>query len=217
MVKVSPSILAADFSCLEKQIKEIEDYIDYIHLDVMDGHFVPNLSFGPVVAKYIQKITDVPLDVHLMVTNPMEHIEWFSQYSPKIISVHYEVCHNLYRIITRTKELESKAFVAINPHTPVLVLDDILEYVDGILVMSVNPGFSGQSFIERTYHKVEALSKVRENRKLNFEIMVDGGVSPSNAQKLVELGADILVMGSAVFKAEDPAAVCQKVRNIKVY
>ncbi len=213
MIKISPSILAADFSRLEDEIKKIEGCADYIHLDVMDGHFVPNLSFGYPVVEAVRRITNLPIDVHLMVTNPAQHVEGFSKFNPEIIIVHYEVCNNLYRILQRIRELGSKAFVAINPHTPVFVLDDILEYLDGVLVMSVNPGFSGQKFIERSLHKVRLLSEMRNARNLEFEIMVDGGVSPSNASDLIKVGADILVMGSAVFRAGDPASVCYQVKK----
>ena len=213
MVKVSPSILAADFSNLEREIKKIEECADLIHLDVMDGHFVPNLTFGYPIAKAVKKITDIPLDVHLMVTNPVQHIEGFAKFSPEIIIVHYEVCYNLYRTLQRIRELGSKAFVSINPHTPVFVLDDIIEYLDGVLVMSVNPGFSGQKFIDRSVHKIKVLAEMRSARNLNFEIMVDGGVSPSNAEELIKAGADILVMGSAVFEVEDPRSVCEKVKE----
>ena len=215
MVKVSPSILAADFSNLEREIKKVEDCADLIHIDVMDGHFVPNLTFGYPIAKAVKKITNIPLDVHLMVTNPAQHVEGFAKLSPEIIIVHYEVCYNLYRTLQRIRELGSKAFVSINPHTPVFVLDDIIEYLDGVLVMSVNPGFSGQKFIERSVHKIKVLSEMRSARNLSFEIMVDGGVSPSNARDLIEAGADILVMGSAVFGAEDPRSVCEKVKGYR--
>ncbi len=213
LAKVSPSILAADFSNLERGIKKIENCADYIHLDVMDGHFVPNLSFGYPVADAIKRTSNIPMDIHLMVSNPSQHIEGFAKYNPKILIVHYEVCNNLYRTLQRIRELGSKAFVAINPHTPVIVLDDILESLDGVLVMSVNPGFSGQKFIERSIRKVFMLSEMRKARDLDFEIMVDGGVSPSNASRIVEAGADILVMGSAVFKSEDPESVCRAVKS----
>ncbi len=213
LAKVSPSILAADFSNLERGIKQIENCADYIHLDVMDGHFVPNLSFGYPVADAIKRVSNIPMDIHLMVSNPSQHIEGFAKYNPEILIVHYEVCNNLYRTLQRIRELGSKAFVAINPHTPVIVLDDILESLDGVLVMSVNPGFSGQKFIERSIRKVFMLSEMRKARDLDFEIMVDGGVSPSNASRIVEAGADILVMGSAVFKSEDPESVCKAVKS----
>lgn len=214
MAKVSPSILAADFSCLETKIKELEDHADYFHLDVMDGHFVPNLSFGPMIAKVMRKITPVPIDVHLMVENPSDLIEWFAPYQPEIIAIHYEVCPNLFRMVNRIKELGGKAFIALNPHTPVMVLEDMLEYIDGVLVMSVNPGFSGQKFIENSIRKVQLLDGLRKARRLSFEIMVDGGVSLSNARRLVEAGADILVMGSAVFGAKDPVSVCKQVKRL---
>ena len=213
MVKISPSILAADFSNLESEVKRVEDCADYIHLDVMDGHFVPNLSFGYPVASAVKNITNLPIDVHLMVSNPAQHVEGFAKYKPEIIIVHYEACTNLYRTLQRIRELGSKAFVAINPHTPAIILDDILDSLDGVLVMSVNPGFSGQKFIERSVRKIFILSEMRKARELDFEIMVDGGVSPSNASKLIEAGADILVMGSAVFKSEDPGSVCKAVKN----
>jgi ribulose-phosphate 3-epimerase len=213
MVKVSPSILAADFSNLEREIRKVERCADYIHLDVMDGHFVPNLSFGYPVVKAIRKISNIPIDVHLMVSNPEHHVEGFAQFNPEIVIVHYEVCNNLYRTLQRIRELGSKAFVAVNPHTPVFVLDDIVEYLDGVLVMSVNPGFSGQKFIRRSVHKVKMLNEMRKARNLDYEIMVDGGVSPSNAADLVEAGADILVMGSAVFKEKNADLVCKKVKE----
>ncbi len=213
MVKVSPSILAADFANLEHEIRKVEKCADYIHLDVMDGHFVPNLSFGYPVVEAIKRISKIPLDVHLMVENPPQYVEGFSEYHPEILTIHYEVCNNLYRTLQRIKELGSKAFVAINPHTPVIILDDILDYLDGVLIMSVNPGFSGQEFIGRSIRRIRVLSEMRKARDLTFKIMVDGGVSPSNASELVEAGADILVMGSAVFRSDDPESVCTAVKE----
>ncbi len=214
MAKVSPSILAADLSRLEDEIKGIENVVDYIHLDVMDGHFVPNLTFGFPIAEAVKRITDKPLDVHLMVTNPGDLVPRFLEIGVGIIAVHFEVCYNLYRTVNYIRSSDAKAFVAINPQTTVENLIDILPYIDGVLVMSVNPGFSGQRFIERSVDKIERLRRLADELNPDLEIAVDGGVGPENAKELVRAGANIMVMGSAVFKAEDPKKVCEKVRAL---
>ena len=213
MTKVSPSILAADLSNLEREIRRIEDHVDYIHLDVMDGHFVPNLTFGFPIVEAVKRVTNVPLDVHLMVTNPMDLVDGFLDMGVGVIAVHYEVCTNLYMALSKIKR-GAKAFVAVNPQTPVVLLEDIIPYADGVLIMSVNPGFSGQRFIERTLEKVRRLRAVANELNPNLEIAVDGGVNPDNAGALVENGASMLVMGSAVFKAPDPISVCEEVRAL---
>ncbi len=214
MTKISPSILASDLSNLEKEIKKVEDHVDYIHIDVMDGHFVPNLTFGFPIARAVKRVTNVPMDVHLMVTNPMDLIDGFLEIGVGVISVHYEVCHNLYMAVSRIREGGARAFVAINIQTPVLVLEDILPYIDGVLIMSVNPGFSGQTFLDRAVDKVRRLRLIANELKPDLDISVDGGVNLQNAPVLVENGASMLVMGSAVFSSEHPEKICEEVRKL---
>ena len=214
MAEVSPSILAADLSNLESEVKSLEGHIDYVHLDVMDGHFVPNLTFGFPIAEALKRITGVPLDIHLMVTNPMDLLERFLKLQPAIVAVHYEVCTNLYMALKIIRDGGSKAFVALNPQTPVTTLEDILPYLDGVLIMSVNPGFSGQEFIPSSMKKIEKLRKMADELNPDLKIAVDGGVNPENAPDLVRSGANILVMGSAVFRSDDPVRVCEEVRSL---
>ncbi len=201
MVKIAPSILSADFTKLYDEINEIKNEIDYIHCDVMDGHFVPNITFGiPVIKSIRDRFEDLPLDIHLMIDNPEKYIKDFAKFA-SILTVHYETCNHLDRTINSIKELGIKAFVSLNPHTSVKLLENVLPILDGVLIMSVNPGFGGQSFIPYSLDKIKELNDVRNERKLNFLIEVDGGINTSLRDDIENAGADILVAGSAVFKA----------------
>ena len=204
-VKVCPSILAGDFANLQREIEMINDSAaDYVHIDIMDGIFVPNISFGFPVTKAIQKHAKKPLDFHLMIQNADLYLEHCMDSGAEIISVHMEACDHLHRTVSKIKELGAKAGVALNPHTPINTLEDILEDIDVALIMSVNPGFGGQKFIERTYEKVKQLRAMAEERNPGLEIEIDGGVSESNASALKATGATMLVAGSFVFKSANP-------------
>lgn len=203
--KVAPSILAADFTRLDLACELINhSYADWFHIDVMDGLFVPNISFGMPVIKAIKELSSKPFDVHLMIVDPDRYISDFKKIGADILTVHYEACNHLHRTIQAIKAEHMKAGVALNPHTPVDVLKDIIRDVDLVCLMSVNPGFGGQKFIEHTFHKVESLKKMILETGSSALIEIDGGVSSSNSRKLVECGADVLVAGSYVFKAEHP-------------
>lgn len=200
MIKIAPSILSADFSKLGAEIKEVEKGgADYIHVDVMDGHFVPNITIGPLVVEAIKPITTLPLDVHLMIENPDDYIQDFVKAGATIITVHQETCTHLHRTIESIKEYGIKAGVVINPATPVSLIEEVLPIIDMVLVMTVNPGFGGQSFIHQTLHKIKKLSDLRKKYDLSFEIEVDGGINVDTAKLCVEAGADVLVAGSAIF------------------
>lgn len=211
-VKVAPSILSADFTKLGEEIKKVESIADYIHLDVMDGHFVPNITYGLLIGKALKRITRVPIDSHLMIETPENFVDDFCEIS-EIVSVHYEATHNLNRLINRIKEHDTKAFVAINPHTVVELLEDILMDIDGVLVMSVNPGFGGQSFIPNTLNKVRKLDEMRKRLGLNFEIEIDGGVNEDTFRPVVKAGADILVTGSYTFESENPEEALRSLKS----
>lgn len=199
-IKLAPSILSADFSRLGEDIREIDNAgADYIHIDVMDGIFVPSISFGLPVIKSIRKITDKPFDVHLMIDEPVRYVKEFAQAGADIITVHAEACKHLNRTIQTIKEEGVKAGVVLNPSTSLSALDYILEDVDMVLLMSVNPGFGGQTYISNVTGKIRVLRKILEERNLNVEIEVDGGVNLENAAEVIEAGADVLVAGSAVF------------------
>lgn len=203
MSKVAPSILSADFSRLGADVQEIcECGADYIHVDVMDGAFVPNISFGAGVMKSLNKVATIPYDVHLMIEDPDRYIEDFVTPNTEFITVHQEACRHLDRTIQHIKSTGCKAGVALNPATPIVMVEDVLDKVDMILIMSVNPGFGGQKFIPRALDKIRRLSEIREANGYNFVIEVDGGVNTVNCRDLAEVGTDILVAGSAVFKAE---------------
>lgn len=203
---VAPSILAANFNQLGVEIEMINrSEADFVHCDVMDGVFVPNISFGIPIIQEIQKISNKPLDVHLMIMNPEKYIQEFYHAGASIITVHYEACTHLHRIIQQIKDLGIKASVCLNPHTPVALLEDIIEDLDMVLLMSVNPGFGGQKFIENTYRKVIALKEMIILRKLSALIEVDGGINFEVGKKLYDSGADILVVGSFVFSSVNPA------------
>lgn len=213
MFKLSPSILSADFSQLGKQVALIEKGgADLIHVDVMDGHFVPNISFGAAVMKSVRESTNLNFDVHLMIEEPDLYIDDFLTDKTEYITVHQEVCRHLHRTIGHIKSLGIKAGVSLNPATPIETLTEIISDVDLILLMSVNPGFGGQKFIQGTLDKIRRLSAMRKSTGTGFMIEVDGGVNLENAASLIEAGADILVAGSAVFGAED---IVERIREFK--
>lgn len=215
MKKLAPSILSADFSNLSQQLRYVEiGGADIIHFDVMDGKFVPNITFGPVVVKAVRKTTKLPIDVHLMIEDPDNFIEEFINAGADYISVHQEEVVHLHRTITRIKELGAKAGVVINPSTPVSTLSEILEYVDFVLVMSVNPGFGGQKFIKSSLNKIKQLAKIRKEQKLDFQIEVDGGVSTENIKIISDAGCDIFVAGSSVFGQDNVSAATTELKNI---
>lgn len=214
MPLVAPSILAADFGNLAKDIEMVnQSQAEWFHLDVMDGVFVPNISYGMPIIEKINSLTDKVLDVHLMIVDPDRYITAFKEVGADILTVHYEACTHLHRTIQAIKAEGMKAGVALNPHTPVSVLEDVINDLDLVLIMSVNPGFGGQKFIENTYGKVKKLKKMITDAKADVIIEIDGGVSTANATLLVEAGADALVAGSAVFKAENPTAYIEQLKN----
>lgn len=215
MSRLAPSILSADFSKLGEEISTIEKAgADIIHVDVMDGHFVPNISYGAVVMKSLLGKTKMPFDVHLMIENVDRYIDDFVTENTEYITVHREVCMHLHRTIDHIKSKGIKAGVSINPATPISSLENILEYVDLVLVMSVNPGFGGQKFIESSLEKIRKLKRIREENRYNFVIEVDGGVNLENGRKLVKAGADILVAGSSVFAADDVVKRVEKFKEM---
>ncbi len=204
MVKIAPSILSADFSILGEEVKAIDKAgCDYIHIDVMDAHFVPNLTIGPCVVKSIRKCSSKPFDVHLMMTNPDEFLDDFANAGSDIITVHAEVGYHLDRTLQKIKNLGKKAGVSLNPSTPLNILEYILDKIDLVLIMSVNPGFGGQKFIYEQIKKITQLKQMIENRPI--EIEVDGGVTKDTAPLCISAGADVLVAGSAVFSSPDYA------------
>ncbi|MDD2583520.1 MAG: ribulose-phosphate 3-epimerase [Bacteroidales bacterium] len=211
---IAPSMLSANFSNLEKDIELVNSSeANLFHLDIMDGVFVPNISYGFPVVKAIASKAKKPLDAHLMIVDPDRYLENFAQLGVNYLSVHYEACTHLHRTIQKIKSLGMKAGVALNPHTPVETLTDILSETDFILIMSVNPGFGGQSFIENSYSKIKRLKKMIEQRSLNTLIEVDGGVNKENAPLLFKSGANILVAGNSVFASSDPAKAITQLKN----
>ncbi len=215
MKMLAPSILSADFSNIAQQIRYVEiGGADIIHCDIMDGKFVPNITFGPIVVKAVKRSTRLPIDVHLMIKDPDSYIEDFINAGADYVSVHQEEVVHLHRTITRIKELGAKAGVVINPATPVNTLYDILEYVDFVLVMSVNPGFGGQRFIESTIGKIKRLSEIRDEKKLSFLIEVDGGISTKNIKNIANAGCDMFVAGSSVFNQDNITAATIELKNL---
>lgn len=213
---IAPSILAADFANLQREVEMLNSSsADYIHVDIMDGVFVPNISFGIPVTAAIHEHATKPLDVHLMIVNPDNYLESFKEAGAAVITVHYEACNHLHRTIQKIKSLGCKAGVALNPHTPVELLVDIIAEVDMVCLMSVNPGFGGQSFIENTYIKIRRLKEIILKAGSNTKIEIDGGVNEKNATALVEAGADVLVAGSFVFSSKDPKATIQNLKGNK--
>ncbi|HTJ50893.1 MAG TPA: ribulose-phosphate 3-epimerase [Cyclobacteriaceae bacterium] len=214
---IAPSVLAADFSNLESEVKMLnESAADLIHVDIMDGLFVPNLSMGLPVVDAIKRHARKPLDVHLMIVQPERYVESFYKAGAEIISVHVEACPHLHRNIQQIKVLGIKAGVAINPHTSITELENIITDVDTILIMSVNPGFGAQKFIENTYRKVAALKKMITESGSKALIEIDGGVTMQNAKQLLDAGADILVAGNFVFSAPDPKSVISQLKSVLV-
>jgi ribulose-phosphate 3-epimerase len=211
---ISPSILSADFNNLGNEIRLInKSEADFIHFDVMDGVFVPNISFGIPVIEHVKKIAEKPLDVHLMIINPKKYIIPFVQAGASILTVHYETCPHLHRIVQLIKEQGIKASVCLNPHTPVAVLEDIIKELDMVLLMSVNPGFGGQEFIENTFKKVRELRILIDKYNPECLIEIDGGVNYDIGKKLFDAGANVLAAGSFIFKSENPA---ETIRQLKL-
>ena len=214
MVKIAPSILSADFSKLGDEIKEAEEAgADLIHVDIMDGHFVPNITIGPPVVKSIKKASTLPLDVHLMIDDPDRYIDAFAKAGSDMITIHAEESVHLNRSINYIKNNGVKAAVSLNPATSLDVLDFILSEVDMVLLMSVNPGFGGQEFIPQTLYKIKRLKDIIRDKKYNVDIEVEGGINTHNAGDVIKAGADILVMGSAFFHADNYAEVIKAVRK----
>jgi ribulose-phosphate 3-epimerase len=213
-IKIAPSILSADFSRLGEQIQELTKAgADYIHVDVMDGHFVPNITIGPLIVAAVKKMTKVPLDVHLMIENPMKYIKEFSTAGADIITVHVEAESHIHRAVNMIKSLECKAGVSLNPSTSLTMLDEILSEVDLVLVMSVNPGFGGQKFIDSSINKIKRLRKIIDDRKINAEIEVDGGITAENVSTVVKAGADVIVAGYAIFSKPNITEAIKEIRN----
>lgn len=213
MVKIAPSILSADFSRLGEQVRLVEDAgVEYLHIDVMDGHFVPNITIGPLVVKALRPHSKLVFDVHLMIEHADKYVEEFVKAGADLISVHVEACPHLHRSIQNIKSLGVKAAVALNPATPLSSIEYVLDNLDMVLLMTVNPGFGGQAFIPEVLPKITALKEMIKQRGLNTEIQVDGGVNPELARKIVEAGATVLVAGSAVFGAQDVPQAVRKLR-----
>lgn len=212
---VAPSVLAADFSKLQEDIYMVnESEADWFHLDVMDGRFVPNITFGMFIVEAINRLANKPLDVHLMIVEPEKYIEKFREAGAEIITIHYEACPHLHRTVQQIRATGAKAGVALNPHTPVELLSDIIEEVDLVCIMSVNPGFGGQKFIYRTIPKVKKLKDMISIRNAKAVIEVDGGVGLQNAEKLLQAGAAVLVAGSSIFGADNPKEMIARMKEI---
>lgn len=211
---IAPSILSADFSRLGEEVRAVEAAgADIIHFDVMDGHFVPNITVGPLVLEAVRKITKLPIDAHLMIDHPDQYVAEFIKAGANYISVHVEASRHLHRSIQLIRSLGAKAGIALNPHTPVAAMGYILDEVDFILVMTVNPGFGGQKFIPAAFKKVEELDRMRREHKLNFQIEIDGGIKVENIAEVSAAGVDIFVAGSAIFQSKDYAETIAQMRR----
>ncbi len=216
-IMIAPSILSADFTRLGDEIRGVIDGgADVVHIDVMDGHFVPNITIGPMIVEAARRVTDAPLDVHLMISDPDKYIDDFAKAGADWISVHVETCTHLHRTVSRIKELGKKAGVVLNPSTSLTTLDYILEEVDFVMLMSVNPGFGGQSFIESTLGKVRLLKKMIDERGLNVGIEIDGGVSPKTIEKIAASGVNIFVAGSAIYGCDEYSGVISELKKMAV-
>jgi ribulose-phosphate 3-epimerase len=213
--KIAPSILSANFACLEGEVKKVEKAgADLIHVDVMDGHFVPNITIGPIVVKAIRPITKLPLDVHLMIENPEKYINSFIDAGADYLTVHVEACIHLHRILQAIRERKIRAGVALNPHTPLSSIEDVLPNLDLILIMSVNPGFGGQKFIPQSIDKLQRVQKLLKERGMeHIQVEVDGGVKLDNIKKIAQAGAEILVSGSGIYKTSDPAETIRAMKK----
>ncbi|MBR9923340.1 MAG: ribulose-phosphate 3-epimerase [Bacteroidetes bacterium] len=212
---IAPSVLAANFANLEKDFELVNNSeADWFHVDVMDGVFVPNISFGFPLVKAMKKLAQKPLDVHLMIVQPERYIEQFREAGADVITVHYEACPHLHRVIQQIKETGAKAGVALNPHTPVSALEAVIEEIDLVCLMSVNPGFGGQKFIYHTINKIKKLRELITVRNASTLIEIDGGVGLQNAEKILQAGANVLVAGSSVFKSENPKETISKLKKI---
>ncbi len=214
MVKIAPSILSADFSKLADEIRKVENYVDMLHIDVMDGHFVPNITLGLPVIRSIRVVTKLPFDVHLMVENPDNYIEQFIDAGANLLSVHAETTVHLNRTIDNIKKKGAKVGVALNPSTPLTALDHVLPDIDMVLIMTVNPGFGGQQFIKTMIPKIKTLKEMISKEKLDVDIEVDGGINADTARQAVAAGANILVAGSYIYDSSDPVAAISSLRNL---
>jgi len=215
MKKISPSLLSANFSNLEKDIKMLEKGgADLLHIDVMDGHFVPNITIGPVVVEAIKEVATIPLDVHLMISDPDYYVDAFIDAGADFLTIHSEATPHVHRVVQKIKSKGIKAGVSLNPHTPISVLENILEDIDLVLIMSVNPGFGGQSFIPHSLEKIHKLKQfLKENNADHIEIEVDGGIKLENIKEVSDAGCDIFVSGSGIFKTENPGETISKMKQ----
>jgi len=214
---IAPSLLSADFSNLIADIKMInQSEADWFHMDIMDGMFVPNISFGIPVIKSVKKHAEKPLDVHLMIVDPDRYLKQFKDAGADLISVHYEACPHLHRTIQMIRSLDARPGVVLNPHTSVSLLDDIIQKVDYVLLMSVNPGFGGQKFIQNTYTKIRQLKEIITHKNADVLIEIDGGVDLKNAPKLIEAGADVLVAGNTIFSSPNPTKTIKQLKQVNI-